>query len=118
MWLDGLGFALLVWMPAVLHGTYIRSARKAADIIAENCMLYCAVAAVQEPCSAPNLKDGYFIPVQESYTHDESITYSCDAGYKPRTEGWWATITCDNGEWSDDPQCVGENLLIIIVVIY
>lgn len=83
MGLDGLGFAILVWIPGVLH-------------------------AVQQPCSAPNLNHGYFLPVQESYPHEESITYSCDTGYKPRTEGWWATIPCDNGEWSDDPQCVEE----------
>ncbi|XP_047224154.1 complement factor H-like isoform X2 [Girardinichthys multiradiatus] len=83
MWLRGLGLALLVWSPGVLHAIH-----------------------GEGPCSTPSLKDGYFVPVQDSYPHGTLINYSCDTGYKPTVEGWWATSQCENGEWSDEPQCV------------
>ncbi|MEQ2256080.1 hypothetical protein ILYODFUR_020681, partial [Ilyodon furcidens] len=85
MWLRGLGLALLVWSPGVLHAIH-----------------------GEGPCSTPSLKDGYFVPVQDSYPHGTLIKYSCDTGYKLTAEGWWATSQCENGEWSDEPQCVGE----------
>ncbi|XP_047224155.1 complement factor H-like isoform X3 [Girardinichthys multiradiatus] len=86
MWLRGLGLALLVWSPGVLHAIH-----------------------GEGPCSTPSLKDGYFVPVQDSYPHGTLINYSCDTGYKPTVEGWWATSQCENGEWSDEPQCVASS---------
>ncbi|XP_056149573.1 uncharacterized protein LOC130124156 isoform X4 [Lampris incognitus] len=58
------------------------------------------------PCNPPTLKGGYFYPQQVSYRHGSQITYACDEGRKPVVEGWWATIKCQNGEWSHEPQCI------------
>uniref|UniRef100_A0A3B3VF90 Complement factor H-related protein 1-like n=1 Tax=Poecilia latipinna TaxID=48699 RepID=A0A3B3VF90_9TELE len=93
MWLTGLRFALLVWIPGVLHAVN-----------------------EEEPCSAPDLKNGYFLPVQESYAHGSHVTYSCDTGYKTTEEGWWATIVCQDGDWSDKPECVGETVCLPPVI--
>ncbi|KAK2822110.1 hypothetical protein Q5P01_022175 [Channa striata] len=62
-----------------------------------------------QPCSPPKL-EGYFVPDQESYSHETSLSYACNDGRKPATEGWWATSTCENGVWSPKPQCIDENL--------
>ncbi|XP_035761962.1 complement factor H-like [Neolamprologus brichardi] len=59
-------------------------------------------------CDAPRLR-GYFIPEQETYSNKAIITYSCDNGYKPVVEGWWATSTCERGKWSHEPQCIGSS---------
>ncbi|XP_047446454.1 complement factor H-like [Mugil cephalus] len=80
-----LGFALLFWFPGLQQ----------AQI-------------APEPCSAPILNGGYFVPDQESYPHDSKLLYSCGNGLKPAVEGWWATSTCENGKWSHDPQCINE----------
>uniref|UniRef100_A0A7N6BEN8 Sushi domain-containing protein n=1 Tax=Anabas testudineus TaxID=64144 RepID=A0A7N6BEN8_ANATE len=76
------GFALLVWFPAVLHAT--------------------------ETCSAPKLDHGYFVPVQETYPNGTRLSYACDEGHKLAAEGWWATSTCENGTWTPKPQCIDE----------
>lgn len=70
--------------------------------------LYSALSA-EKACSAPSLDKGFCVPEQESYPHGTHITYACDDGYKPIVEGWWATITCQNGTWSHDPQCIGKS---------
>ncbi|XP_035993815.1 coagulation factor XIII B chain [Fundulus heteroclitus] len=85
MWLRCLGFALLVGFPGVLYAV-----------------------GVSNPCSPPILKNGYFLPPRESYPDGTNITYSCDTGYKPIVEGWWARSMCENGEWLEEPQCVEE----------
>ncbi|XP_075338848.1 complement factor H-related protein 2-like [Odontesthes bonariensis] len=83
MWVRCLGFALLVWIPGMLHA--------------------------QQPCSAPKLNTGYFLPFLQSYPHQTSINYACDNKLKPVGEGWWATSTCQNGKWIHEPQCIDEN---------
>ncbi|XP_023152570.1 coagulation factor XIII B chain-like [Amphiprion ocellaris] len=75
-----LAFVLLIWFPAVLH------AQKA-----------------EQPCPAPQLDHGYLVLEKEN-----QLTYACDEGYKPTAEGWWATSTCENGQWSPKPQCIEE----------
>ncbi|XP_035798473.2 complement factor H-like isoform X2 [Amphiprion ocellaris] len=80
-----LAFVLLIWFPAVLH------AQKA-----------------EQPCLAPQLHGGDFIPKRETYPHEKQLIYTCDEGYKPTAEGWWATSTCENGQWSPKPQCIGS----------
>uniref|UniRef100_A0A3Q2CMR6 Sushi domain-containing protein n=1 Tax=Cyprinodon variegatus TaxID=28743 RepID=A0A3Q2CMR6_CYPVA len=85
MWLRGLGIALLVWIPAALHAE-----------------------SVERRCRAPELRDGYFLPLNESYPHESEITYGCDTGFKPIVEGWWARSICRNGVWVKEPQCVEE----------
>uniref|UniRef100_UPI0037E88495 complement factor H-related protein 2-like n=1 Tax=Semicossyphus pulcher TaxID=241346 RepID=UPI0037E88495 len=80
-----LGFVLLVWFPGVLH----------AQIAAQ-------------PCRAPNLNDGYFVPERDSYSEGTTLTYSCDSGLKPAVEGWWASSKCQNSTWFPEPQCIDE----------
>ncbi|PWA17441.1 hypothetical protein CCH79_00011265 [Gambusia affinis] len=92
MWLTGLRFALLVWIPGLLH------------------------AVSEKPCGVPNLEYGYFIPVLESYPHDSDVTYTCDAGYKTTKEGWWVTIVCQDGHWSEKPECVLETACLPPVI--
>ncbi|XP_035489405.2 complement factor H isoform X1 [Scophthalmus maximus] len=84
-----LGFVLLVWFPRVLR------AQTAA-----------------QPCPAPTLGGGFFLPVREAYSHETQITYACDDGSKPAVEGWWATCSCQNGTWSHVPQCIDERACI------
>ncbi|XP_076601153.1 uncharacterized protein LOC143329231 [Chaetodon auriga] len=89
MWLKCLRFVLLVWFPGVLH--------------AQSAAL---------PCPAPTLSGGYFVPEHETYADEATLTYACESGRKPVVEGWWATITCQNGKWSHEPQCIDENACI------
>ncbi|KAM4552571.1 complement factor H-related protein 1-like [Odontesthes bonariensis] len=84
-----LGFAVLVWIPGVLHAQ-----------------------RTGQPCRAPTLNGGYFLPEEESYPHETKISYSCDDGLKPGVKGWWATSTCQNGKWSHEPQCINEKACI------
>ncbi|XP_041848204.1 coagulation factor XIII B chain-like [Melanotaenia boesemani] len=83
MWVRCLGFALLVCIPLVLHAQ-----------------------SAGQPCSAPSLNGGYYLPQQESYPLETKISYTCDDGLKPAVKGWWATSTCQNGIWSPNPQCI------------
>uniref|UniRef100_A0A667Z4J1 Sushi domain-containing protein n=1 Tax=Myripristis murdjan TaxID=586833 RepID=A0A667Z4J1_9TELE len=80
-----LGFVLLIWLPGLLP-----------------------VQSQEESCWAPRLDGGYVVPAQQSYTHGSSITYACDNGRKPAVESWWATSSCQNGEWQPAPQCIDE----------
>ncbi|XP_010732054.3 complement factor H isoform X2 [Larimichthys crocea] len=85
MYLRYLGFVLLVWFAGALH------AQSAA-----------------QPCHAPRLDNGYFVPEQHMYAHESMLTYACDNKHKPVIENWWAKITCQNGNWSHKPQCIDE----------
>ncbi|XP_029929850.1 complement factor H-like [Myripristis murdjan] len=67
-----------------------------------------SVQSQEESCWAPRLDGGYVVPAQQSYTHGSSITYACDNGRKPAVESWWATSSCQNGEWQPAPQCIDE----------
>uniref|UniRef100_A0A667YNU7 Sushi domain-containing protein n=1 Tax=Myripristis murdjan TaxID=586833 RepID=A0A667YNU7_9TELE len=72
------------------------------------CMSFMSVQSQEESCEAPRLDGGYVVPAQQSYTHGSSITYACDNGRKPAVESWWATSSCQNGEWQPAPQCIDE----------
>lgn len=63
-------------------------------------------AALQ--CNAPLVRGGFFVPGKESFSHGTKLTYSCYGGLKPMSGGWWAASTCQNGQWSNQPQCIGE----------
>lgn len=54
------------------------------------------------------MENGFFHPDQQTYPDKEKVNYRCDSGYKPITEGWWSTITCEQGTWSPDPKCIGK----------
>ncbi|XP_039671879.1 complement factor H-like isoform X2 [Perca fluviatilis] len=84
-----LGFVLLVWFPGGLHSQ-----------------------SAGQPCRALTLDGGYLVPEENTYSHEANLTYGCDNGLKPAVEGWWATITCQNGEWSPKPQCIDEKACI------
>ncbi|XP_071379328.1 complement factor H-like [Centroberyx affinis] len=68
----------------------------------------CRSQSETEPCNAPRLDGGFFVPVQVTYSHGTNLTYACDNGRKPTVKGWWATSTCQNGKWSHKPQCIDE----------
>uniref|UniRef100_UPI003AAC3B26 complement factor H-like n=1 Tax=Centroberyx gerrardi TaxID=166262 RepID=UPI003AAC3B26 len=78
-------FVLLIWFPGAVNAQ-----------------------SETEPCNAPRLDGGFFVPVQVTYSHGTDLTYACDNGHKPAVEGWWATSTCQNGKWSHKPQCIDE----------
>ncbi|XP_043991289.1 complement factor H-like isoform X1 [Gambusia affinis] len=77
-----LEFVLLLWVPGLLQ------------------------AQGPQPCSAPSLDAGFFLPVQESYPHGTKISYSCNDGYKAERGGWWGTSTCFDGIWFGTPACI------------
>ncbi|XP_027140920.1 complement factor H-related protein 1-like isoform X2 [Larimichthys crocea] len=78
-------FVVPLWFPGLLH----------------------AESAAQ-PCHAPRLDNGYFVPEQHMYAHESMLTYACDNKHKPVIENWWAKITCQNGNWSHKPQCIDQ----------
>ncbi|XP_034411339.1 coagulation factor XIII B chain-like [Cyclopterus lumpus] len=84
-----LGFGLLIWFPVAIH-----------------------VQTSNQPCPAPRLEAGYWVPVQDFYKHETKLPYVCNKGRKPAAEGWWATSTCLNGIWSPQPQCIDEKACI------
>lgn len=59
-------------------------------------------------CQAPSVDHGYFLPQKMTYHHEEQIIYACEKEYKRVLGGWWATSKCLDGEWSHNPQCIGE----------
>lgn len=69
--------------------------------------LLLAQPAAQQ-CRAPLLSGGYFVPGNEFFSHGTKLAYSCNDGLKPVSGGWWATSTCQDGRWSERPQCIGE----------
>ncbi|XP_014886012.1 complement factor H-like isoform X1 [Poecilia latipinna] len=83
MCVRSLGFVLLAWLPGFLHA--------------------------QTACGPPRLTDGYFVPQRKNYNHGQTLTYSCETGFKPVVEGWWATSTCQNGKWTPTPQCIDSS---------
>ncbi|XP_058481410.1 complement factor H-like [Solea solea] len=88
------GFILLIWVPGGLHAQ-----------------------SDAEPCSAPKLNGGYFVPEHETYSHGTKLQYACNTGHKPAVEGWWATSTCHRGEWFHKPQCIDENACILPTIV-
>ncbi|XP_055359599.1 complement factor H-like isoform X2 [Betta splendens] len=85
MCLRHLGFVLLLWFPAELHGE--------SDI----------------RCAAPVLVHGLFTPKQGMYPHGAKLTYTCNNGHKPIDQGWWVMSMCKSGWWSPSPQCIDES---------
>lgn len=61
-----------------------------------------------QSCSAPVLLGGVFAPRQRTYSNGTVVTYICNEGLKPAVKGWSATITCENGKWSHQAQCIGK----------
>ncbi|XP_075340383.1 complement factor H-related protein 1-like [Odontesthes bonariensis] len=80
------GFLLLVLFPGVIHAQ-----------------------GTAQFCAPPVLNGGFFVPEQNMYPHDTTLTYACDTGRKPAVEGWWATSRCQNGKWYHEPQCIYES---------
>ncbi|KAI7791384.1 complement factor H precursor, partial [Triplophysa rosa] len=73
----------------------------------------CILDACQKPmtekkgsCTTPNLENGY---IHTDSPKEESIYYSCSTRYKPLSGNWWGAATCNNGRWSNEPQCIEEN---------
>ncbi|XP_069050243.1 complement factor H-like isoform X1 [Lepisosteus oculatus] len=60
-------------------------------------------------CTKPNLPNGYFSSKKEVYDNGSNVLYACSPKYKPSTEGWWGTIQCISGQWSETPQCIPED---------
>ncbi|XP_036072305.1 complement factor H isoform X1 [Oryzias melastigma] len=94
MWLVYCSFSFLVWLPGIL-----------------------SAQGTPQVCSAPNLENGYTVPMKASYQQNEKITYACEDGYKPAVEGWWAESTCGNGQWSPLPLCIEKSACIPPTVI-
>nr|XP_061794954.1 complement factor H-like [Nerophis lumbriciformis] len=61
------------------------------------------------PCQAPTLDGGYIVPEQDIYSHGATLSFACEKGLKPATQGWWATTTCLDGKWATQPQCIDIN---------
>ncbi|XP_034159433.2 complement factor H-like isoform X3 [Pangasianodon hypophthalmus] len=71
-----------------------------------------AVWVIAENCPRPPLENGFFVPHLEKYDHGVSISYGCNTGLKPALETWWGEITCRNGQWSHEPQCIDNTWCI------
>ena len=114
-----LGFFLLVWFPGALHGKRLKFTPRI--ILKKNLnthtyynirniilLLICVSAqSAALHCPAPSLDHGFFVPVEETYSHDSKLTYACRNPHKPAVEGWWAESVCQNGNWSHTPRCIG-----------
>uniref|UniRef100_A0AAY4CIB8 Complement factor H n=1 Tax=Denticeps clupeoides TaxID=299321 RepID=A0AAY4CIB8_9TELE len=48
-------------------------------------------------CEAPTVDNGF---TRVKPDNKGIVSYSCNAGYKPFTVGWWGEITCTGGSWS------------------
>ncbi|XP_061587259.1 complement factor H-like [Cololabis saira] len=62
--------------------------------------------SAESHCISPTLDYGYFIPPKVFYPHETHIVYVCEDGYKPPG---FTTSTCQNGNWSPEPRCVGSS---------
>lgn len=72
------------------------------------CVYLLSAQTASQRCRAPVLNGGFFVPGIKTFNHGTKLTYSCNDGLKPVSSGWWATSTCQNGRWSDPPQCIGK----------
>ncbi|KAM9323091.1 complement factor H-like [Pholidichthys leucotaenia] len=93
MHVRNLGFVLLVWFPAVKHAE-----------------------SEEKSCKRPSFQQGYFVPDRQTYDHGATVFYSCDAGLKPADVSWWASSTCENGEWTHELKCIDENACLPPVI--
>ncbi|XP_036072311.1 coagulation factor XIII B chain isoform X7 [Oryzias melastigma] len=64
----------------------------------------CIAHETPQFCSAPNVENGYFVPIKESYQLNEIIIYACENGFKPAVDAIHSM--CENGQWSPQPQCI------------
>ncbi|XP_066548491.1 complement factor H-related protein 1 isoform X3 [Amia ocellicauda] len=73
-------------------------------------IIICAAVKTEEVqegmCKKPDLRNGFWTQEKEVYDQGETLYYACNPGYKPVAEGWWGTLTCSNGAWSDTPECI------------
>ncbi|KAJ0059411.1 hypothetical protein NL108_016944 [Boleophthalmus pectinirostris] len=54
-------------------------------------------------CQHLNILNGYSFSDQ-----NHLLYYACDQGFMPVEGSWWATISCQNGNWSSKPQCIAD----------
>uniref|UniRef100_A0AAY4EBK3 Sushi domain-containing protein n=1 Tax=Denticeps clupeoides TaxID=299321 RepID=A0AAY4EBK3_9TELE len=54
-------------------------------------------------CEAPTVDNGF---TRVKPDNKGIVSYSCNAGYKPFTVGWWGEITCTGGSWVPTPKCI------------
>uniref|UniRef100_A0A8C6SCD2 Sushi domain-containing protein n=1 Tax=Neogobius melanostomus TaxID=47308 RepID=A0A8C6SCD2_9GOBI len=68
-------------------------------------LCYSVIAAGNQNCSTPVIENGFFIREGDTLSHDTELYYSCDEDFKTVEGTWWATVTCQNGNWSSIPEC-------------
>ncbi|XP_062280740.1 complement factor H-like isoform X3 [Scomber scombrus] len=56
-----------------------------------------------EACSKPDVAHGFAVEI------NGTLYYSCNAGYKLSSKGWWGEATCNDGKWSNLEQCIANN---------
>lgn len=106
--------ALLIFLPVGLDGKMNilicnhLNPLKAQSLSANLAFFLCLAQVAAESCGAPSLSGGFFLPNTDIYSIGSNLSYGCDEGHKPAVKGWWATSTCQNGEWSPKPQCIGK----------
>uniref|UniRef100_A0A673AGZ6 Sushi domain-containing protein n=1 Tax=Sphaeramia orbicularis TaxID=375764 RepID=A0A673AGZ6_9TELE len=62
----------------------------------------------EQSCLHPRLNDGFVVPKRKTYPSGSHLTYTCHEGLKPAVKGWWQQVTCQDGRWSHEPQCIHE----------
>ncbi|XP_066548490.1 coagulation factor XIII B chain isoform X2 [Amia ocellicauda] len=68
-------------------------------------------------CKKPDLRNGFWKPEKVVYDKEETVYYACIPGYKPVTGGWWGTLTCSNGAWSETPECISRGSCVTVPTI-
>ncbi|XP_062868401.1 complement factor H-like isoform X2 [Trichomycterus rosablanca] len=63
-------------------------------------------------CVEISLENGFiynFKPGDLTNQISQSVSYSCETGYKACDSTWWGVITCVRGEWDHKPLCIETN---------
>ncbi|XP_036913424.1 complement factor H-like isoform X2 [Sturnira hondurensis] len=78
------------------------------SLISVTVTLWVSQAHGQETtCDPPTIANGLYVPNETTYRLEDVVTYRCDSGFSPLSQG--NKTRCTDGGWKPLPRCVRGN---------